>query len=149
MAMKLKNCFDQMAHPVTLLSAQRLGVSPTITKCMIKTLCKMKHYIRTAYGDSEWCYGGTKTKPLQGAIQGNGAASPMFVATSGVILAYLESQTKGFHVFSVITLTLFSLSAIMYVDDADILIAADKPDDWNEKVFCISFFPNCINIKKN
>jgi len=108
----------------------------------------MKHYVRNAYRDSEWCYGGTKTKPLQGAVQGNGAASPMFVATSCVILAYLESNTVGVSVLSAITLTLFTISAIMYVDDSDILVAADKPDDWNEKVFCISFFPNCINIKK-
>ena len=40
MAMDLKNCFDRMAHPVTSLSAQRLGVSPTITKCMIKPYAK-------------------------------------------------------------------------------------------------------------
>ena len=134
MAMDLKNCFDRMAHPVTSLAAQRLGVSPRITKCMIQTLIKMKHYIRTAYGDSEWSYGGNMTRPLQGAIQGNGAASPMFVAISCVILSYLESQTQGIHVLSAITLTLFSLSIIMYVDDADILIAADKLNDSRETV---------------
>ena len=57
---------------------------------MIKTICRMKHYIRTAYGDSDWSYIGTDEKPLQGSIQGN-------------------------------------LYAIMYVDDTDILIAADEP----------------------
>jgi len=125
--MDLRNCFDRMAHPVTSLSVQRLGVSANVTKCMIKTICRMKHYIRTAYGDSDWSYIGTDEKPLQGSIQGNGAASPMFVAISCVILAYLESTTKGICVFSAISLTLFTLSAIMYVDDTDILIAADEP----------------------
>ena len=41
-----------------------------------------------------------------------------------MILAYLESTTKGICVLSVISL---SLSAIMYVDFTDILIAADEP----------------------
>ena len=125
--MDLRNCFDRMAHPVTSLSVQRLGVSANVTKCMIKTICRMKHYIRTAYGDSDWSYIGTDEKPLQGSIQGNGAASPMFVAISCVILAFLESTTKGISVLSAISLTLFTLSAIMYVDDTDILIAADEP----------------------
>ena len=132
--MDLRNCFDRMAHPITALSVQRLGVSANVTKCMIKTICRMKHYIRTAYGDSDWAYIGTNEKPLQGAIQGNGAASPMFVAISCVILAYLESITKGIFVFSAISLTLFSLSAIMYVDDTDILIAADEIDQSIQEV---------------
>ena len=132
--MDLKNCFDRMAHPVTSLAVQRLGVSEKITQCMIKTLCKMKHYIRTAYGDSEWAYGGDENKPLQGAIQGNGAASPMFVAISCVILAYLESAIKGIYVMTAISLTIYSLTAIMYVDDTDILIAATNRDDGADQI---------------
>ena len=132
--MDLKNCFDRMAHPVTSLAVQRLGVSKNITKCMIKTLCRMKHHIRTAYGDSTWAYSGTIEKPLQGAIQGNGAASPMFIAISCVILAYLESAITGICVTTAISLTLFSLTAIMYVDDTDILIAATNKNDDAETI---------------
>jgi len=62
--MDLMNCFDRMAHPISSLCIQRLGVSPQITQCMIQTLCQMKHFIRTAYGDSQWSYIATKNKPL-------------------------------------------------------------------------------------
>jgi len=135
LAMDLENCFDRMAHPVSSLCTQRLGVPPQIAQCMIRTLCQMKHFIRTAYGDSKWSYIGAKNKPLQGAVQGNGAASPIFVAISCTILAYLERQVAGISAYSAITLTLFTLVAILYVDDSDILIAAlDK----NETAYSIS-----------
>ena len=126
LAMDLENCFDRMAHPISSLCSQRLGVKPQIAKCMIKTLCSMRHYMRTAYGDSEWFYSGTSSKPLQGAVQGNGAASPMFVAISCAIIAFLESQTVGVSIITAITLSLFTISAIMYVDDSDILISSIK-----------------------
>ena len=129
LAMDLENCFDRMAHPVSSLCTQRLGVPSQITQCMIRTLCQMKHFIRTAYGNSKWSYIGTKNKPLQGAVQGNGAASPIFVAISCTILAYLERQVVGINAYSAVTLTLFTLVAILYVDDSDILIAAVEKDE--------------------
>ena len=110
--MYLENCIDRMAHPVLSLCAQRLGVSSKITQCMMKTLCNMKHYVRTAYGDSDLIYSGTLSRPPQGTIQGNGAASPIFMAIGCVILSFLESQTIGVSIVSSITLTLFSISAI-------------------------------------
>ena len=123
-AMDLMNCFDRMAHPVSSLCAQRLGTSSTVSECMINTLCRMQHYIRTAYGDSEWSYTGSSRRPLQGAVQGNGAASPLFIAISCVIISFLEAQVVGFVVKSAITLTTLNIIAIMYVDDSDILIGS-------------------------
>ena len=76
----LMQCFDRMAHPVSVLCTRRLGVSPMIVKTMITSLTKMKHFIRTAYGDSDFFYGANSIRPLQGAIQGNGAAAQIFVA---------------------------------------------------------------------
>ena len=127
--MCLENCFDRMAHPVSSLCSQKLGVSPNITTCMINTLCSMKHYIRTAYCDSDWSYTGTKNKPLQGGIQGNGAASPIFVAISYVILQYLECEITGIYIPSAITLALLSLVAIMHVDDTDIMLTGISYDE--------------------
>ena len=127
--MDLENCFDRMAHPVSSLCSQRLGVSAKISKCMINTLCQMRHFMRTAYGDSDWSYCGSPSRPLQGAVQGNGAASPIFIAISCVILSFLESQTIGVYIVSAITMTIFTLSAIMYVDDSDILISSIQENE--------------------
>ena len=128
-AMDLENCFDRMAHPVFSLCSQRLGVSAKISKCMINTLCQMRHFMRTAYGDSDWSYCGSSSRPLQGAVQGNGAASPIFIVISCVILSFLESQTIGMYIVSAITMTIFTLSAIMYVDDSDILISSIQENE--------------------
>jgi len=125
--MDLEICIDRMTHPISSLYSQRFPKS--VAKCMINTLCGMKHYVRTAYGDSKWSYRGTTTKPLQGAVQGNGTASPMYAAISCSILAYLESQVVGINVYSAITLTLFTLAAILYVDDSNILLAAVRKDE--------------------
>ena len=89
----------------------------------------MKNFMRTTYGDSEWSYIGEPSHPLQSALQGNGTASPMFVAISCVILSFLESQTIGVSIISVIALTLFTITAIIYEDQLDILIASTEPED--------------------
>ena len=80
LAMDLMQCFDRMAHPVSSLATQRLGVHPNVVNTMIQTLCNMRHYIvRTAYGDSQDYYTGVKDRPLQGGVQGNGAAARYFL----------------------------------------------------------------------
>ena len=123
-AMDLMQCFDRMAHPVSALCSQRVGISKNITTTMISTITSMQHYIRTAYGDSDSSYGGDSEQPLQGAIQGNAAASPMFVAISCVLLQFLQSFVQGFYIQTAITLTILSIAAVMYVDDTDLLVSA-------------------------
>ena len=114
-----------MDHLISSLGSQRLGVAPKVAQCMINTLCKMKHYIWTANGDSDWCFGGDReTLPLQGADQGKGAASPIIIAISCVIISYLEHHTTGVQMLLAITLTKFTMTAIMYIDDSDILLSS-------------------------
>ena len=83
----------------------------------------MKHFIRTLYCDSDFYYGGSdEDYVLQGAIQGNGAVSSLFVTISCVLLDFLEHYVTGFNILMAITLTTIVIAAIMYVDDTDILI---------------------------
>jgi len=98
---------------------------------MISTISNMRHYIRTAYGDSDFSYG-SDGKILQGSIQGNAAASPMFVAISCVLLNFLESFVQGFHIQTAITLTILTIAAIMYVDDTDLLVSSKS---YSESLF--------------
>ena len=124
MTKDLMQCFDRMAHPVAALCTRRLGVPPMVVKSMVSSLTRMKHFLRTAYGDSAISYGGDLRKPLQGAIQGNGAAAQIFVAISCLMIAFLESECIGFHIRTSLSLTLISFIVVMYVDDADIMISA-------------------------
>ena len=133
-AMDLMQCFDRMAHPISSLATQRLGVPSNVAHSMITTLCQMKHYIRTAYGDSDEWYSGSTLRPLQGGVQGNGAAAPIFIAISCVLLNYLEGLCTGMKVRTAISLTIMVITAVMYVDDADIIIAAENHDETLESI---------------
>ena len=79
-----------MAQPLSSLATQILGIHPNISACTIKTLRKMKHFIGTVFGDSTWSCTSESNCPLQGAVQGNCATSPIFIALSFVILSYLQ-----------------------------------------------------------
>ena len=133
-AMDLMQCFDRMAHPISSLATQRLGVPANVAHSMITTLCQMKHFIRTAYGDSEEWYSGTSSRPLQGGVQGNGAAAPIFIAISCVLLNYLEGLVTGMKIQTAISLAIMTITAVMYVDDADIIIAARDHNESLESI---------------
>ena len=58
-----KGCFDRIAHIAIILCLRRLGASRTGVDSMIQTIQHLKHYIRTAFGDSTDTYGDDPTQP--------------------------------------------------------------------------------------
>ena len=125
----LMQCFDRMTHNACAIATRRFGVNPYVVQSMIYTIQKMRHFIRTAYGDSRRSYGDDNINPLQGGGQGNGAAGPFFIALASILLPILESKVEGIKLFSAISLTAITLIAVIYVDDSDFLIAARTPHE--------------------
>ena len=125
----LMQCFDRMSHGAVSIASRRLGVGPRVIQSMLTTIQKMKHYIRTAYGDSRECYGNDNINPLQGGGQGNGASMPFFVALTAIIIPILEEQVDGLRILTAISLICISYIVIVYVDDSDFLIAARSPNE--------------------
>ena len=134
-ASDLMQCFDRMAHPVCSLVSRRLGVEIPVLQCMLGAIQAMTHVIRTGFGDSAASYGNDHNQPLQGGGQGNGASLPLWLAISCVLIAVLESEVQGVHIYTSITLQLLVFIAIMYVDDTDILLTAICESDSIEDVF--------------
>ena len=134
LASDLHQCFDRMAHPVCFLVSQRLGVPPNVVQCMITAIQRMTHTVRTGYGDADVSYGNCAENPLQGGGQGNGAALPLFVAISYILVSVLESAVKGVYFYTAMTLQLVQFIAIMYVDDTDLLFAALNDSETIEDV---------------
>lgn len=64
----LRSCFDRIPHPVGSLACRRLCINPQAITTIFTTLQKMKHFVRTGYGDSETYYTGDEDKPLQGGL---------------------------------------------------------------------------------
>lgn len=134
LASDLHQCFDRMAHPVYSLVSQRLGVHTNIVTCMLTVIQQMQHTVRTGYVDADVWYGNYCDRPLQGGGQGNGAALPLLVAISCILLSVLESAVQGMCVYTAMSLQLLQFIAIMYVDGTDLLLAALSETDTIEDI---------------
>jgi hypothetical protein len=94
-------------------------------KVMLSVLQTMKFFLRTGFGDSAtFQFGGTPDDPCGGLGQGNGAAPPAFTAVSTLLILAYVSMGHGVQVESAISGVLFTIAAILYVDDTDLLLWA-------------------------
>ena len=129
MSSDLESCYDRMVHSATGLSLRSLGIPPTIISCLSGCVMFMQHYIRTAFGDSDTCYGGDRNNPLQGGGQGNPAAPPMWIALTVILIKMMLDLDPGVSVIAPISLGILTLTLIMYVDDTNIFIQALTPNE--------------------
>lgn len=117
----LHSCYDSVAHPVASIALQAFSISIMMIKVMLSALQTMKFFLRTGFGDSKSFFGGTDSSPYGGLGQGNGAAPPAFTAVSTLLIMAFVAMGHGNEVECAITGFCFSIAAIMYVDDTDLL----------------------------
>ena len=85
----------------------------------------MRYSLQTGYGLSASSYGGTPESICMGLIQGSGAAPGVWTAMSTVILGAYKTKGYGASLLSGWSGLSIPLSALLYVDDTDLL---HKPD---------------------
>jgi hypothetical protein len=51
-----KSCYDRILHAIAAICMQRVSVPKKVCLMMFGTLAKVKHYIRTTYGDYTTSY---------------------------------------------------------------------------------------------
>ena len=81
----LKSCYDRIVHSFAALAMRRAGAAESATISMFDTIQKLKHQVRTAFGDSEETFGGElwrDLEPLMGVGQGNGAGPAIWALIS-------------------------------------------------------------------
>jgi hypothetical protein len=88
---------------------------------MLETIQEMKFFLRTAYGDSKTFAGSSIKVKTQGLGQGNGAAPAGWGVISIVILQAHGKKGHGAQFLVPLSLVRSSLSAIIYVDNTDLL----------------------------
>ena len=95
----------------------------------------MEHYIRTAYGDSEECYGGAQweIKP-HGVGQGNGYAPAIWAGISSLLLKAMRDKGYGTRITSPISRVFLHMAGYSFVDDTD-LVETSKPNETWEDLF--------------
>jgi hypothetical protein len=117
----LFSCYDSVAYPIASIALQAFGVSFLMVKVCLSALQTMKFFLRTGFGNSKRSFGGTNSSPYGGLGQGNGAAPPAFTAVSTLLLMSFIGMGHGNTFKSAISGLCFSIAAIMYVDDTDLL----------------------------
>jgi hypothetical protein len=115
------NCYDWIAHAMASLIFQSFGVESTTVSAMLGTIQEMKFFLRTAYGDSKTFAGSSIKIKTQGLGQGNGASPAGWCVISIVILRAHGAKGHGAHFMARLSLVRRSLSAILSVDDTDLL----------------------------
>ena len=99
-----KGCYDRIAHIVAKLALRKLGASKTGLHSMIDTIQKMRHYVRTAFGNSEHTYGTEAHElPSQGILQGKGAGPATWSAICALIVNAMKEAGFGYKQWSLIS----------------------------------------------
>lgn len=89
---------------------------------LLATNQQMQMNIRTSFGISKGFYVGTKNKPFQGTIQGNGAFTAIWIVVSIFLIMYMDNNHPTQPIFTPTTLIPLFILAIMYINDTDLFI---------------------------
>ena len=128
------SCYNRVVHSVASLSMRRQGIPPAPIICMFTTIQKLKHYIRTIFGDSELSFGGdlwavkVSDGPIQGLGQGNGAAPQMWAVVSTPVLEMLRSEGHCCFFKAAISGDEVSFVGYAFVDDTDQIVTSPEDD---------------------
>jgi hypothetical protein len=115
------NCYDRIAHAIASLVFQAFGVPATAIKTMLSTIENIIFFLQTGFGDStSYARGGVSIK-TQGLTQGNGASPAGWAVISICIISAHRKKGHGAKFHCPITCLHHHLSAILYVDDIDLL----------------------------
>ena len=88
---------------------------------MLYVLETMQWFLKTAFGQSESPFGGTRWVPSMGLGQGNGAAPPGFLAVSTLMNNLYCRQGHGTEFVGAWARNAFMLAAVLYIDNSDLL----------------------------
>jgi hypothetical protein len=126
------NCYDRIAHAMASLVFQAFGVPTTAIGTMLGAIVNMKFFLRTGFGDSTAFAGGGISMKTQGLCQGNGALLARWAVISICILRAHGKKGHGAKFLCPITKLQQHLSAILYINDTNILhinLTKDKSVD--------------------
>jgi hypothetical protein len=115
------DCYNRTAHAPTSIALQSWGIPTSAICVLLSTMQTMQYILKTGFGESTESYGGSTDSPISGLGQGSGASPPAFMALSSLIVDAYCWLGHGAKIRSSYVAQLFWLSAVMYVDDTNLL----------------------------
>jgi hypothetical protein len=119
-----KGCYDRIAPSIASISLKRQGTPASYVMMLFSTIRDMKHFIRTAYGDSREFYH-EQDVPFHGILQGNGAGPTIWAMVSSPLLDRMREKGHGIQIMS--DGGFITIPAFAFVDDTD--LAQDNEND--------------------
>ena len=114
-------CYNRIVHSIFAVCLRRLGVHPNPIKSTVETLQVLEHHIRTEFGDSSKSYTGSKVKPLQGIVQGYGAAPMGWVAISSSLIKMMGKEGFRLKDWSALLSEVLNLVCFAFENDTDLV----------------------------
>jgi hypothetical protein len=115
------NCYNCAVHSPTSIALQSWGIPMAAIRVLLTSMQTMQYVLKMGFGESAGSYGSTATSPNLGLGQGSGASPPGFMALSSLIFNAYHHLGHGAKILSSYSSCLFHLSAVMYVNDTDLL----------------------------
>ncbi len=115
------DCYDQAAHPPTSIALPRWQIPVMVIRVLLTSMQVMQYFLKTGFGKSSKSYGGTSDSPNSGLGQRSGASPPGFLVLSLLIVNAYRFQGHNAKITLAFVEQLFSLAAVMYIDDTEIL----------------------------
>ena len=116
-----ENCYDAVNHAACSIALQAMGVFVEFVLCYLYCIQIMQYYLITGHGLSTSSYGGSPESICMGLVQGSGAAPGAWIAVSTVVVEAYKSKGYGAHLVGGWSEQQLPLSALLYVDDTDLL----------------------------
>ena len=135
-----KSCFDQIVHSIAALAYKRIGIQQPPIECMLSGIQEMNYHISTSFGLSFESFNKHNTDcPLQGILQGNGAAPTTWVLISVPLLNMLRKKGHGAKFLSPLSKHLTHIVGFAFVDDTDLLTfdMFDETKSWENLSECM------------
>ena len=114
-------CYDAVNHTAASISMQSMDVPLNHVTCYLGCVQQMQYYLRTGFGLAKESYGGSERSICMGLIQGSGAAPSAWSSVSTVIIRAYKRRGYGAHFFSGWSNINVPMTALLYVDDTDLL----------------------------
>ena len=118
-----KSCYDRIGHSSAGLVMQRCGVPPKLVDSSLGPIQRLRHFIRTTYGDSTVSFSALgHDVPVQGIGQGNGAGPAIWAVVSTPIFNVMRQRGYGILLRSPVTGSSFMFVGYAFVDDTDLVV---------------------------
>jgi hypothetical protein len=115
------NCYNRIAHAMALLIFQAFGVPTTAVELMLRVIENMKFFLRTGFRELALFLGRGISIKTQGLCQGNGGTPAGWAVISICIIGAHRKKGYGAKFLCPITQLQHHLSAILYVDNTNLL----------------------------